>query len=471
VLYSRLITEDIGIGQGKRVSLLNISHSGNSGSHFTIGPSAIWAYPYALIDPLGLLKRLNRRNAGIASLRIGRRRDFVIFDPALIEIVLKAREEDLVFSFNSRVKQVMGNGLLSTQGPEHREQRMRLKPLFVRREFERYVPLMLKNVERFAERWTDGCEIELASEMLEMSFDIICEILLQRLPAETAGLRNATAQLLAASGRMGFYRRLFFKKVRRTGDEEVFAIKSSVDRYVCPWVAESRSREASEGGHIMGALRKIHDRLFVDTRASDVHTRDELVTFLIAGHETTAMALAWTFYLISQHPDVETRIHNEIDSILNGRDPTLGDLSRLRYTAAALRETMRLYPPIWLMMRRTRDAWTLGEYTIPGNSYIHISPWVVHHDERNFSDPERFDPDRFLSDDRHGRQRFSYVPFGDGTRRCLGETMALTEAVLALATICSRWKLRLVPGHRVTPQPLTSLRPKYGIRMTLHERR
>jgi cytochrome P450 len=391
-------------------------------------------------------------------------------DPELIEIVLKASEEELVFSFNSRVKQVMGNGLLSTQGTEHRNQRQRLKPLFFRREFADYVPRMVRETELTLQGWQNGKELDAASVMLEMSFNIIADVLMDCSPAETPDLRSSVERLLSATGRMGFFRRLYYNKIRRSGDLDVFKIREDVDRSICPWVGQARDTPEGANRSIMASLRGIHDALFVDKSRSDLQTRDELVTFLIAGHETTAMALSWTFYLLSQHPDVEARLHNEIDSNLCDRVITLDDVPKLRYTSAVLREAMRLYPPIWLMMRRTKEEWQLEDHLIPADSYIHISPWAVHHNESNFPDAQRFDPERFLGSSERVRHRYSYIPFGDGTRRCLGETMALTQATLVLATICRRWKLRLRSGSRVVPQPLTSLRPKYGLPMYLISR-
>jgi cytochrome P450 len=420
-----------------------------------------------MVDPLGFLERLNRNNSQIALLRIGNRRDVVVLDPDLIETVLKAKEEELIFSFNSRIKQVMGNGLLSTQGSEHRHQRQRLKPLFFRREFAEYVPRMAQNVEATLRGWQKGEELDIASAMLGLSFNIIIDVLMDRSPSETRELRSSVERVLSASGRMGFFRRMFSNKIRKTGDLDVFQIREGVDRTICPWVGRARDTAIGSKRSIMASLRQLHDALIVDRSGSDLQTRDELVTFLIAGHETTAMALSWTFYLLSQHPDVDEKLHREIVSVLHEREILIDDVPKLRYTTAVLKEAMRLYPPIWLMMRRTREDWQLGEHLILKNSYIHISPWAVHHNELHFPDAYRFDPRRFIGKSENMRHRYSYIPFGDGTRRCLGETMALTQATLVLASICRKWKLQLRPRHRVVPQPLTSLRPKHGLPMKL----
>jgi cytochrome P450 len=203
---------------------------------------------------------------------------------------------------------------------------------------------------------------------------------------------------------------------------------------------------------------------------SDVQLRDELMTIFLAGHETTANALTWTWYLLSQHPDVEARFHAEIDSALGGRLPTADDLVSLPYTRMVLAESMRLYPPAWIVGRRALAPFEANGYEIPPRSIVLMSQYITHRDPRWFPDPERFDPERFTPERQAERPKFAYFPFGGGPRVCIGEQFAWLEGIIALSAIAQRWRLRLVGGHPVALQPIITLRPKYGMRMTIESR-
>jgi cytochrome P450 len=199
---------------------------------------------------------------------------------------------------------------------------------------------------------------------------------------------------------------------------------------------------------------------------SDRQVRDEAVTILLAGHETTALALGWTWHLLAQHPEAEEKLHAEVDRVLDGRPATAADLPALTYTRMALAEALRMYPPAWAVARRALVEHELGDYRIPAGSIVFVSQAVTHRDPRYFPDPERFDPERW----RDGERRPGFLPFGDGPRLCIGERFAWMEGVLLLATLARRWQLRLVPGQRIALQPIVTLRPKHGIRMRLESR-
>jgi len=194
------------------------------------------------------------------------------------------------------------------------------------------------------------------------------------------------------------------------------------------------------------------------------------MTIFLAGHETTANALTWTWYLLSQHPDVEARFHAEIDLVLGGRLPTADDLVALPYTRMVLAESMRLYPPAWIVGRRALAAFEANGYQIPPRSIVLMSQYIMHRDARWFPDPERFDPERFSPERQAERPKFAYFPFGGGPRVCIGEQFAWMEGIIALATIAQRWRLRLVRDHPVALQPIITLRPKYGMQMTVQSR-
>jgi cytochrome P450 len=204
---------------------------------------------------------------------------------------------------------------------------------------------------------------------------------------------------------------------------------------------------------------------------SDKQVRDEVMTIFIAGHETTANALTWTFYLLSQNPDIEKKLLEELETVIdNKRTPTVDDIPKLKFTDNVFRESMRLYPPVWSIGRYVDNDYTLGKYTIPSGSTVMMSQYVMHHDQRYYDEPERFNPERWRSEAKSTLPRFSYFPFGGGIRGCIGESFAWMEGILVIATISRQWKMRLISGHRVEVDPAITLRPRYGKRMKLERR-
>jgi cytochrome P450 len=198
--------------------------------------------------------------------------------------------------------------------------------------------------------------------------------------------------------------------------------------------------------------------------------RDEAMTIFLAGHETTANALTWTFYLLSQHADVEAKLQEELDQVLGGRTPAMDDVARLKYTEMVLTEAMRLYPPAWAVGRLAVREHEVGGYVVPSGSLVLLSQYAMHHDARFFPQPERFDPLRWTTEARESRPQFSYFPFGGGPRRCIGEGFAWMEGILLIATLAQKWRMRLVPAQRVEVRPVITLRPKHGMQMTLTKR-
>jgi len=242
--------------------------------------------------------------------------------------------------------------------------------------------------------------------------------------------------------------------------------RKRIDAVVYRMIAAHRQR-GSHGGSLLDLmLAASPDK----SPASEQSLRDQVITIFLAGYETVANALSWTWYLLSQNPVCEHRFHEEIDRELQGRLPTFEDVPRLRYVEMVLAESMRLYPPAWAMGRYARADFQLGEYFLPAKTTVLISQFITHRDARFFPDPMRFDPERFPPEARSRRTKLTYFPFGAGVRQCIGESFAWMEGVLLLATIAQKWKLKLVPGHKVEPEPLITLRPKFGMRMQLESR-
>jgi cytochrome P450 len=240
-----------------------------------------------------------------------------------------------------------------------------------------------------------------------------------------------------------------------------------LDEIVYGIIAQHRAALA-DSGDLLSMLMQARDE--DGSRMSDKQLRDEVLTFLLAGHETTALALTWTWHLLSQNPEAERKLHQELDRTLGGRTPNFSDLQTLTYCEWMMKESMRLYPPAWSLARTVISDFEIGGYKIPAGANVVMSQWVMHRNPSYFAEPEKFDPGRWQSEHFQRLPRFAYFPFGGGPRQCIGATFAMMEATLLLATIAQRFQLRTMPGQALTPVPSFTLRPKYGLLMGLHAR-
>jgi cytochrome P450 len=206
------------------------------------------------------------------------------------------------------------------------------------------------------------------------------------------------------------------------------------------------------------------------TQMTPQQLRDETMTLFLAGHETTAQMLAWTWYLLGENPAAEVRLYQELHGVLNGRPPEPADFAKLPYLHALLHEVLRMYPPAYIVARTSIDRCHIGGYELPAGATTLMSPWVMHRDRRYYDEPDSFDPERWLEGLADRLPAGAYFPFGDGPRRCIGQGFAMLEAAIVIGTLAQRFRFRLVPGHPVVPEPLVTLRPRHGIGMTLHAR-
>jgi cytochrome P450 len=232
-------------------------------------------------------------------------------------------------------------------------------------------------------------------------------------------------------------------------------------------IIEAHRRERGIAGSLLDMMLAASPD---QSEAAKKSLRDQVITIFLAGYETVANALSWTWYLLSQNPECERRLHAEIDRELQGHLPVYDDIPRLRYVEMVLAESMRLYPPAWAMGRYAQKDFQLGDYFLPAKTTVLISQFITHRDERFFPNPLRFDPDRFTPEAKTRRTKLTYFPFGAGFRQCIGESFAWMEGVLILATLAQKWRFQLAPGHRVEPEPLITLRPKFGMKMVVEAR-
>ena len=235
-------------------------------------------------------------------------------------------------------------------------------------------------------------------------------------------------------------------------------------------IINERRASGEDRGDLLSMLLIAQDDEGGSGGMSDEQVRDEAMTIFLAGHETTANALTWTWYLLSQHPDIEAKLHAEIETVLQGRLPTFEDIPKLRYTEMVFAESMRLYPPAWTIGRNALEDVEIGGYKIPTGALVLTSQFIVHRDERWFPEPEKFDPERWTPEAKEKRPKFSYFPFGGGTRICIGEAFAWMEGALLIATLAQKWRMKLAPENKIELQPLITLRPKNGMKMIMEKR-
>jgi cytochrome P450 len=310
---------------------------------------------------------------------------------------------------------------------------------------------------------------DIADDMLHLSFANIVDVLLGLDAQQARDFGAVVSQAVRTTGRKGYLLKFLADRLPFLPNGRRDNAIRRLDQMIYACIARQQ-HVRQDRPTLLSMLCELGHSGDGSVVQNDQQVRDEAMTLLVAGHETIATALAWTWYLLSQHEQDERRLHEELDIVLRGKLPTMEDLPRLTYTTAILSEAMRLYPPVWTILRRPVQDWQLGRYTIPAGSCLWISPYIVQRDPRYFPDPNRFDPSRWTPEKCAERPRFSYFPFGGGGRKCIGEGFAWTEGVLILAIIAQRWKMRLLGGHPVKLAPLVTLRPKYGMMMTLERR-
>lgn len=420
-------------------------------------------------EPLRFLTEVARDCGDVATFRLAGERMVMINHPDLIRDVLVTNNRQFRKGRGlERAKVLLGEGLLTSEGEFHLRQRRLAQPAFHRQRVAGYGDVMGAYAARTADRWRDGEQLDLSREMMRLTLAIVGKTLFDAdVEGEAAEIGAALTDVFHAFGfavlpfgeildRMPFLpmtRR--FNRARDRLDATIYRI-----------IAERRAADDDRGDLLsMLMLARDDDGGGDGGVMSDKQLRDEALTLFLAGHETTANALTWTWYLLARNPEVEARLHAEVDAALGAREiPGASHLALLPYTRMVVAESMRLYPPAWVIGRRAIEDYDAGGYTVPARSVVLMSQYVTHRDPRFWPDPERFDPERWTTEAQASRPKFAYYPFGGGPRVCIGEQFAWMEATLALATIARRWRLRLAPGHdEALPAPMITLRVKGGL--------
>jgi cytochrome P450 len=422
--------------------------------------------------PTDLLERVAAGSPTLAHFRLGREHAYLLGTPELIrELFLSHGRVAAKGRGLEQARAVLGRGLLTSEGELHRQQRRLIQPAFHETRVRRYAEQMQAAAGLTAAGWQDGEVRNVAAEMTALTLRIVGRTLFDTdLSADSARVANALTAFLGGAQRAMLPGGPLLNRLPLPSTRRLAAAGAGLDAVVYRLIAEHRA--AGDRGDVLSMLLAARDD--DGSAMPDAQIRDEVLTLLLAGHETTANALAWAWLLLDQHPAAAARLHAEVDPLPAA--PTYDDLGRLPWTHAVVAETMRLYPPAWIVGRRLLADVPLAGWTVPARSLCVASQWITHRDPRWWTDPLAFRPERWLDaagrydEAAPGQPRGAYFPFGLGRRVCIGESFAWTEAVLVLATLARHWAPALVPGHPVDIRPAITLRPAHGLRMTLRAR-
>jgi cytochrome P450 len=422
-------------------------------------------------NPLAMMVAMKEAHGDIAHWKIGPQHLYLFSHPDLIRDVLVTNGRNFHKSRGlERAKRLLGNGLLTSEGEFHLRQRRLAQPAFHRQRIASYATTMGDYAVRTSDRWRSGQTLDIHTEMMRLTLGIVARTLFDAdVENEAAEIGDALTKAFESFNFAMLPFTEYLEKLPLPSVRRFNAARDTLDRTVYRMIDERR-RSGEDKGDLLSMLLMATDTEGDGTGMSDLQLRDEALTIFLAGHETTANALTWTWYLLSQHPEAEARLHAEIDAALGGRVPTYDDMQSLPWTRMVFAESMRLYPPAWAIGRRALEPFEARGFTIPKRSVVIMSQYIVHRDARFFPEPERFDPERWNAESAASRPRFSYFPFGGGNRVCIGEQFAWMEGVLLIAALAQKWRIRLVTGHPVEVQPLITLRPKHGMRMILERR-
>ena len=412
---------------------------------------SLWALRRRETDPLAFLQQLAQTPDHIVTFRLGTRLAFLLNHPTTIEDVLLTHSDRFVKGRGfDRARRLLGDGLLTADGPLHAARRRVVQPAFYRQRIEACAPLVVGHAARWRERWRHGVTLDIAHEMRRLTLSIAGETLFGTDLADVAAdVESAVSSAIPSVD--GLLSIVASRRRVRTARRRLDTIVNDV--------VERRRRTGSARDDVLALLLEARS---ADDEASGRQLRDDAITFMLAGHDTIAHALTWTWTLLAANPEVEARLHAEVAEVLGARPASARDVPRLTYTRSVLAEALRLFPPAWVIVRRAAEPHPCSGRQIPRGSLVVASPFVTHRDARFFPDPLTFSPERWLSPDQP--PRLAYFPFGAGPRSCIGEGFAWMEGTLVLATLAGRWRLRS-DGRPVEPSPRITLRPRGPVPM------
>ncbi|MFF1303020.1 cytochrome P450 [Streptomyces sp. NPDC058307] len=394
----------------------------------------------------------------LVELRLGPSRAYLPCHPELVQqVLLNARTYDTGGPVKEKARPILGNGLITSDWADHRRQRRLVQPAFHPARMPTYAEVMQREAAGESLSWEAGEAIDVSNAMQALTARVTARALFSTEIAShaVAEIQHCLPIIVHGAYRQALDPTGLLAKLPLAANRRFDEARTRLHRLINQIVEDYRA-EGGDRGDLLSALLGAEDP---ETGGSldDQEIHDQVMTLLLAGIETTASALAWSFHLLGRNPEVEAALHAELDEVLDGRSPVYADVPRLEYTQRVFTETLRLYPPAWLYTRTTTEATELAGRQLPPRSDILISPYVLHHNAALFKDPESFDPDRWVPERAKDVTRGCYLPFGAGSRKCIGDVFGMTEATLALAAIAARWRLRPVPDTTIRPRPHMSL--------------
>jgi len=363
---------------------------------------------------------------------------------------------------------LVGNGLVTSEGDFWRRQRRLAQPAFHRQRISTYGEVMVDYAQRAIDKWRPGEEIDISKDMTRLTLEIVVKTLFNADVSNDADHVGAMlSEVVKPFASQATLKWILDNRLPTPGHRRYFKAVSEIDRIVFRIISDRRASKSDEGDLLSMLLQAQDDD---GSQMNDAQLRDEVMTLFLAGHETTALALSWSWYLLATHPEAEAKFHAEIDEVLQGRVPTVDDLRKLTYTEMIAKEAMRLYPPAYAVGREALEDTEIGGFRVPKGSQVFAFQWVTQRDERYFERPDKFEPERWTPERSERLPKYAYFPFGGGPRQCIGNYFAMMEVVLLLATIGQRFRFSLAPNHKVEVLPVLSLRPKNGIRAVVEKR-
>jgi len=416
-------------------------------------------------DGPAFLQAMAQKHGDIVYLPAGGQQVYFLNHPDFVREVLVTQQYKFKKSrVLERARALLGDGLLTSEGAFHLRQRRLVQPAFHRDRLVGYGATMVQRACAARERWNDGAVIDMSHEMMRLTMDIVSRTLFSaEVDAEAGEIADALNGVFGLFDVILLPYSEYIEKLPLPMMRRFHAARERLDALMYRIIRERRA-SGEDKGDLLSMLLLAQDEEG-EGGMTDVQVRDELLTLFLAGHETTANALTWGWYLLSQNPAAVAAMQVEIDTVLGGRAPTMDDLPALRYTGAVFSEALRMFPPAWAIGRRTLEDVEICGHVVPKGRVVLLSPYVTHRDARWFPEPDTFRPERWLTEDQT-RPKFAYFPFGGGARVCIGERFAWAEGVLLFATIAQNWRFDLVPGHPVERKAQITLRPKFGMKMT-----
>ncbi|HLG60564.1 MAG TPA: cytochrome P450 [Ktedonosporobacter sp.] len=416
-------------------------------------------------DQTAYLQDLQRTYGDLATIYVGRRPSILVSHPDYIRYILTEHPRDFSsVQTRSDLKEVLGEGLLTIEGETHRQQRRMVQPAFHRKRVESYAEDMVRFSQDLLEEWHEGEEVDISQAMQELTLRIVVKSLF------SLELASQVRELGYLFTQMAEHRRKILAQLLNIYIDAPFTeygkrmgARRGIDKFIYQLIDQRRA-EGRDTGDILSMLLVAQDE---GDALTNEQVRDHVMTFIGAGHETTANTLTWTFLLLSENPGPREKLIREVQTILTGRAPTVNDLPNLPYTEWVINEAMRLYPPAWVIGRHALKDFDMGGYHFPAGTSFMLSQWVTHHLPEIWGDADVFRPERWDPVNGQKVPQWAYFPFGGGPRICIGMPFAQMEAKLLLATLIQRYSPRLAPGFQVELQPMVTLRAKHGLRMIL----